>query len=110
MSGKFELKKSTDGKFIFNLRAGNGEVILSSETYNSKQAAQQGIDSVKRCAPLDSHYERKVATNGKPYFILKGSNREVIGTSETYSSNQAMENGIKAIKEIAPTAITSDLT
>jgi uncharacterized protein YegP (UPF0339 family) len=110
MTGKFELKKSTDGKFIFNLKAGNGEVILSSETYNSKQSAQTGIEAVKQYTPLESHYERKTSTRGERYFILKAPNREIIGTSEMYSSSQAMENGIKAVKETAPTASISDLT
>jgi uncharacterized protein YegP (UPF0339 family) len=51
MAGKFELYKDSRGEFRFRLKAGNGEVIASSEGYSSKSAAQNGIDSVKRNAP-----------------------------------------------------------
>ena len=49
---KFEIKKSTNGKFYFNLRSkGNGEIIATSEMYNSKQSCKNGIEAVKRDAP-----------------------------------------------------------
>jgi uncharacterized protein len=110
MAGKFEIKQSTAGKFHFNLKAGNGEIILTSETYASKQGAETGIASVKRNAPSDANYERKTATNGSPYFVLKAANGEPIGRSETYSSKSAMENGIESVKQNAPTAPIVDLS
>jgi uncharacterized protein YegP (UPF0339 family) len=51
MAGKFVLKKGSGGKYHFNLQAGNGQVIATSETYESKQSALNGIDSVKNNAP-----------------------------------------------------------
>jgi hypothetical protein len=51
MAGKFELYKDAGGKFRFRLKAGNGEIIASSEAYNSKASAQNGIESVKTNAP-----------------------------------------------------------
>jgi uncharacterized protein YegP (UPF0339 family) len=42
LSGKFELSKSKNEKFMFNLKAGNGEVILSSQMYEAKPSALQG--------------------------------------------------------------------
>ena len=53
MAAKYELKKSADGKFHFNLKAGNGEVILSREMYEGKPAAENGIQSVKTNSPLN---------------------------------------------------------
>jgi uncharacterized protein YegP (UPF0339 family) len=50
MAAKFELKKSASGQFHFNLKAGNGEIIATSEMYNSKDAAKNGIESVKKNA------------------------------------------------------------
>ncbi|MEQ1737512.1 MAG: YegP family protein [Rhodoglobus sp.] len=50
MAAKFELKKSSNGQFHFNLKAGNGEIIATSEMYNSKDAAKNGIESVKNNA------------------------------------------------------------
>ncbi len=110
MAGWFELKKTKDDKFSFNLKAGNGEIILTSETYSSKSAAQNGIDSVKSNAAVDERYERKVATNGQNYFVLHAANKEPIGHSEMYSSKAAMDNGIASVKTNAPTATTKDLT
>jgi uncharacterized protein YegP (UPF0339 family) len=51
MAAKFEIKKSANGQFHFNLKAGNGEIIATSEMYNSKDAAKNGIESVKSNAP-----------------------------------------------------------
>jgi uncharacterized protein YegP (UPF0339 family) len=49
---KFEIKKSSNDKFYFNLKSkGTGEVIATSEMYNSKQSCKDGIDAVKRDAP-----------------------------------------------------------
>ncbi len=50
MAAKFELKKTTSGQFHFNLKAGNGEIIATSEMYNSKDSAKSGIESVKNNA------------------------------------------------------------
>lgn len=110
MAGKFEIKKGASGKFRFNLKAGNGQIILSSETYETTQGAEKGIDSVKRNASDDSRYERKNATNGEAYFVLKAGNGEPLGRSETYSSTSAMEGGIESVKKNAPSAETDDLT
>ena len=49
--GKFEIKKDKAGKFRFNLKSGNGQVILSSEAYNTKAACENGIASVAKNAP-----------------------------------------------------------
>ncbi len=47
MAGKFELKATKSGQFVFNLKAGNGQVIATSEQYTTKDAALKGIESVK---------------------------------------------------------------
>ena len=110
MAAKFEIKKSSNGQYRFNLKAGNGEIILSSEGYKEKQGAQRGIESVKKNAPDDKNYERKEASNGQPFFVLKAANGEPIGRSETYSSKSAMENGIESVKKNAPIAQIEDAT
>ena len=51
MAAKFVLKKGSTGKFRFNLVAANGQVIATSESYESKASAINGIESVKRNAP-----------------------------------------------------------
>lgn len=110
MAGKFELKKTATGKFHFNLKAGNGEVILSSEVYESKNAAENGIASVKANAGVDALYERKTSARNEPYFVLKAANHEVIGRSEMYTSAGGCENGIASVMKNAPEAAIADLT
>jgi uncharacterized protein YegP (UPF0339 family) len=110
MAGKFELKAGANGKFHFNLKAGNGQIILSSESYDSKAAAENGIESVKKNAANDGSYERKVSSKGEPYFALKAGNGQQIGRSEMYSSETAMENGIESVKSNAPGASVADAT
>ena len=109
MAAKYELKKSKNGQFFFNLKAANGEVILTSETYKQKEGAEHGIGSVKKNSASDAMFERKVATNGQHYFVLKAVNHEVIGKSETYSSASAMAKGIASVKRNGPDARVVDL-
>ncbi|GGP04889.1 UPF0339 protein [Cloacibacterium rupense] len=101
--GKFVIKNTATG-VKFDLKASNGQVILTSEVYTTKAACQNGIDSVKKNAPDDSKYERKESTNGKPMFNLKATNGQIIGTSELYESVAARENGIESVKKNAPEA------
>ena len=110
MSAKFELTKSTSGQYHFHLKAANGEIILTSQMYSAKAAAEAGIQSVKANAADDGKYERKTSAGGEPFFVLSAANRAVIGTSQMYSSAAAMEKGIESVKHSAPKAEISDLT
>ncbi|MGR3322582.1 MAG: YegP family protein [Pseudooceanicola sp.] len=110
MAGKFELYTDKAGEFRFRLKAGNGEIILASEGYKQKASAENGIESVRKNAPLDQRYERKESSSGKPMFNLKASNGQVVGTSETYSSVSARDNGIVSVKKNAPDAKVDDQT
>ncbi len=110
MAGYYDLKKSGTDRCMFNLKAGNHEVILTSEIYNSKQAADGGIASVQTNSPHDERYERKASTRNEPYFLLKASNGQTIGKSEMYSSVAAMENGIASVKTNGPTKTVKDNT
>ena len=98
MSGWFELSKSSDGQFRFVLKAGNGEIVLTSELYTSKSAAENGIASVCTNSPLDERYEKKTATNGKFHFNLKAGNHQVIGSSQLYATEQSRDKGIASVK------------
>jgi uncharacterized protein len=109
MAGYYVLKAS-GSQFMFNLKAGNHETILTSERYSSKQAAEGGIASVKTNAAIDSRYQRKTSSAGQPYFALTASNGQTIGVSEMYSSTSAMESGITSCKTNGPSATTKDET
>lgn len=110
MAAYYELKTAANGQFRFNLKAGNGEIILTSESYASKASALNGIESVKTNSPLDEQYERKSSVSSQPYFVLKAKNHEVIGRSEMYSSEGARDKGIESVKKNGPEATVKDLT
>ena len=108
--GKFVISKRTNGEFQFNLKADNGQVILTSEGYSSKAGCENGISSVKTNSQDDSKFDKKTSSNGKPYFNLKASNGQIIGTSEMYESTSGRDNGIATVKSNAPSASTEDLS
>lgn len=110
MAGWYELSKSSDGQFRFVLKAGNSETILTSELYTTRAAAENGIASVQKNAPLDDRYERKLASNGKAFFNLKAANHQVIGTSQLYASEASRDNGIASVKSNGPSETVKDLT
>jgi hypothetical protein len=108
MAGKFEIKKAKDDEFYFHLKAANGQIILSSQMYTEKSSAHEGVESVKKNARDDKHYERKDEKNGKHMFNLKAANHQVIGTSQGYTTTSAREEGIASVKENAPGAVVID--
>jgi len=108
--GKFVITKRTNGDFQFNLKANNGQVILTSQGYSSKAGCGNGIESVRSNSQEDSRFERKISTNDKPYFNLKATNGQIIGSSEMYESTASMENGIASVKTNAPDATVDDQT
>ncbi len=110
MAAKFQIEKATNGQFYFRLKAGNGEIILSSEQYTTKASAQGGVESVKTNAADDSRFERKTSSGDQPYFVLKAANGQTLGRSQMYSSAAAMEKGIESVKANAPAAAVEDLT
>lgn len=110
MKSYFSLKSGENGEFYFNLKAPNHEIILQSEGYKQKQGAKNGIESVQENSKNEKQYERLISDNGKPYFVLKAKNGEIIGVSEMYESTQAMENGIKSVMKNGQTSEIIDLT
>ncbi len=110
MAGWFELGKSADGQFRFVLKAGNAETILTSELYTTKSSAQAGIASVQANSGDDARYERKTASNGKPFFNLKAANHQVIGTSQMYASEASRDGGIESVKANGATSTIKDST
>ena len=110
MAGKFELKKSKNDKFFFSLLAGNGQTILSSEMYEAKASAVNGIESVKKNGVDETKYAKLTGKDGSPYFTLKAVNGQVIGQSQMYSSESARDGGIQSCVTNAPGATVDDQT
>ena len=110
MAAKYELKTAASGQYMFNLKAGNGEVILTSETYKTRGGAKKGIESVKSNGPDCLNYDMKMDKRKQYYFLLKSANHKVIGKSESYTRIAAMEKGIQAVMKNAAKAKVHDLT
>lgn len=108
MAGKFEINKSKSGKDYFVLKAGNGQVILQSEQYESNSACTNGIESVRKNCQHEARFEEKKAKDGRTYFTLKATNGQVIGQSQMYKSPRGMRNGIDSVRRHAPDAKVSD--
>lgn len=108
--GKYVIERATNGEFFFNLKAGNGEKILTSETYKEKAGARKGIDSVKVNSAIEARYDRLAAAGGKFRFVLKAGNHEIIGTSQLYKTEEGRDNGIESVKENGPDSEVVDNT
>ncbi|MDA3822266.1 MAG: YegP family protein [Bacteroidales bacterium] len=108
--GKFEISKRTDENFMFNLKAPNGLIIMTSQGYTSKSACQNGIESVKTNCYKRKMFTSEIAKDGSHYFNLTAENTQVIGTSQMYTSTHGRENGITSVRKNAPRAEIVDLS
>ncbi|MDT4873734.1 hypothetical protein FQZ97_1089940 [compost metagenome] len=108
MASKFHLKAAKDGQLHFNLLAGNGEIILTSELYKAKDSALNGIESVRKNSQREGAFEVKPAANGKYHFVLKATNGQVVGQSQLYASEAGCVAGTESVKKNAPTAVLHD--
>jgi uncharacterized protein len=98
----YQISPTNNNKFTFNLKAENNEIILSSQVYEQKQSALDGIASVQVNGPDAANFEQKVSVANEPYFVLKAKNGEVIGKSQMYASKAAAEVGIASVQTNAP--------
>ena len=116
--GKFVMKSTANGGFKLDIKAGNGEIIASSQTYKSEASCTAGIESVRtNCAAavedqtvenfeVLKHPKYEVYTDkaGEFRFRLKAKNGEIIATSEGYKAKASAMNGIASIGKNAPDA------
>ncbi len=107
--GKFVVTIRKNGEFQFNLKATNGQVILTSEGYTTKAACLNGIESVRKNGPVAERFEVKEAKNGKPFFNLKASNGQVIGSSQMYASERTMKAGIASVMRNADSPVVEEI-
>jgi uncharacterized protein len=106
--GTFAVKTGKDSQFYFNLKAGNGQIILGSEGYTTRAACDNGIESVRKNAPDSTRYSKEVSTGGQPYFNLKAGNGQVIGRSQMYADEAGRDNGIQSVMTNAPDATVTE--
>ena len=97
MAAKYEIFENKDGETHFNLKAANGRVILTSQRYKRRSGTDKGIEAVRKNCGDDRCYERRESKAGEPYFVLKATNGQVIGTSQMYTSTAACERGMESV-------------
>jgi uncharacterized protein YegP (UPF0339 family) len=105
---KFAITTRINGEFQFNLQTDNGLITLTSEGYGTKPNCENGIESVRKNSQDDSKFDLKTSSDGKPYFNLKATNGQVIGTSQMYESEETRQIGIASVKATAPDATVDD--
>ena len=118
--GKFVIRKTNTG-IKFDLKAGNGEVIATSEVYASEESCRNGIASVQKNAPAaavenqtvegyetDPKFEVYTDKAGEFRFRLKATNGQVIAVSEGYKALAGCLNGIESVKKNAPDAAIAE--
>lgn len=118
--GKFVVKKTSTG-FKFDLVAGNGETIATSEVYSAEASCLNGIASVVKCsaaAEVEDQTTETVETKKHPKFEvyadkagefrfrLKATNGQVIAVSEGYKAKASCLNGVESVKKNAADAKT----
>lgn len=116
--GKFVVKATKTG-FVFNLKAGNGETIVTSEVYTTEAACLKGVESVRKnaadakledqtvaevAAVTNPKFEMYTDKAGEFRFRLKARNGEVIAASEGYKAKASCLNGIDSVRRNAPDA------
>ena len=116
--GKFVVRTVNSG-MKFDLLATNGQVIATSEVYESKAACLNGVESVKTNAPIakvenQTEADFETLTNpkfemyqdkaGEFRFRLKARNGQIIAVSEGYTAKASCQNGIESVQKNAPEA------
>lgn len=116
--GKFVIRTTNTG-IKFDLKANNGEVIATSEVYESLKSCLNGVESVKKNAPIANledqtaegyaaekcpKFEMYIDKAGEYRFRLKATNGQVIAVGEGYSAKAGCLNGIDSVKRNAPEA------
>lgn len=113
--GKFVIRTVNTG-FMFNLKAGNGEIIATSEVYTTESACRKGIASVIKNAPVaaledqtvegfekQKHPKFEIYTDkrGEFRYRLKATNGQIIAVSESYKAKKSVLNGVESVRKNA---------
>ncbi|MBP9085716.1 MAG: YegP family protein [Kofleriaceae bacterium] len=94
---RFQVKASSSSAFSFALYAGNGEVVLTSESYTTEAAALNGAFAVQENGVDAANYKLLQANDGRSYFVLRAKNNEVIGVSQMYTTKESAQRAINSV-------------
>ena len=113
--GKFVVRTVKTG-IMFNLKAGNGETIATSEIYTTESACLKGIASVVKNAPIAAVENQTVEgfqkekcpkfevykdKAGEFRYRLKATNGQIIAVGESYKALASCLNGVESVRKNA---------
>jgi uncharacterized protein YegP (UPF0339 family) len=93
--GSFDLWRADSG-FYFNFKAGNGEIMLSSEGYENRMGALNGLLSVLDNGGFESNYKIFEGADGQWYVSLRAANYRIIATGEAYATKSSATRGVNS--------------
>lgn len=108
--GQFEITKTKNGEFFFHLKASNGQTLMKSEKYMTKDSTKKGIESVRRNSADRSKFDVFEPKGGKPYFSLRAVNGRVVASSEPYANVADRDAALKTVYTTASKAKIVDLS
>jgi uncharacterized protein YegP (UPF0339 family) len=88
----YNLFKGANDEIYFNLCNSHNRIILKSEGYKAISGAEKGIESVRKNSTDEEHYDERMSSDDRPYFVLKAGNGEIIGVSPMFDSVSEMHN------------------
>lgn len=100
---RFAVREDAGGMFYTSLYAGNGELVLRTQRYQTEASALNAAFAIAELGVDAARYDVRQAASGGWYFNLVAANGQVVGTSEVYASKSNAERGRNAIIALLPT-------
>ena len=107
-SSCFILNKSEDGDIYFNFLNSEGDIVLISGFYDEKSMAEEAIDDVKKNSLISQQLAAGRTKDGGQFFVIKGSNGDILVKSALYTSQMVMDNALHCVKDNACVAEVID--
>jgi len=98
MTGYFQLIEGDDGAFMFTLRAGNHETVLTSRVFWTRHAAMEGVETLRRQSQRPEAYVRHTDADGRQWFEVLDEKQHPLGRSEPYASRSGLAAGMASVK------------
>jgi hypothetical protein len=97
-----EVTQGDSGQFHFNFFAKNGQIVLSSESYTTEEAAYNGAFAVQSEGQSATAYTVKQSSSGSFFFVVTALNGQVIGVSQQYTTKQSAQDATVALQKLLP--------
>ena len=110
MASSFVLKQHENGEIYFNFQNSDGEVVLISDNYSDKALAEEAIKEVKVNSLMSQQLAAGRTKDGGQFFVIKGSNGDILVKSALYTSQMVMDNALHCVKDNVCIAEVMDLT